>query len=355
MVDAVPTDAHAADGAIVRSDAAPSLDAVPPFGDAASPPPGDAASPPPADAASPPPGDATSPPPGDAAAPPRDAAPPPRPDAQSVADRQYGAACESGMYCDSNLCIDGGNTELGRCTQTCILDADCPGFDVCRPVGALGSFICRPFQTGRPCAVDADCGDEICHTPLAGVPGVTPQSICMDRCSAKCPTGYACRPVAIAQGVEARACDVLPEVVGCSTDLPETCGANRAACPAQDANQADHVYCVGGPDGFNHDGYCSCNCSIGRDCPPGFGCVVTDEHPSGNADRPGICLAFAGYRCPAQPSAAATAQCPSQACVAHDGAARDAFCSISCVNDRACPPDYYCDFNLNACAPRPVR
>ena len=348
---APPPPPDAAPTAPPPPDAAP-----PPPPDAAptAPPPPDAAPPPPPDAAPPPPPDAAPPPPPDAAPQPQDAAPPPPPDAALPPLKLYGEPCGAGRECQSGLCVGDPINGGGFCTQACIRDNQCPELDVCRPVGG-GQSVCFRNETGTPCNLPNDCVDGICLTPPDGLPWANVQNICINRCTAdgKCPAGYTCEFIQSNQG-PVQACNVnVDRLVTCPGGIINTC-ENSGVCNIPVGRDPLDIYqCIGTVD--RPDGYCSCSCRDVTHCPDGFGCFrVPNDIISGDAARPGLCLAFAGYRCPlgaADPDNPQAEQCPSFTCVTPDTGVFDAYCSSPCLADTDCPAEYTCDEALGGCVP----
>lgn len=342
------------DMAVVAQDAAPppppdmrtlppppaDMAVVPP--DGPPPPPPDMATQPP-----PPPVDMALPPPPDMAPPPPDMAPPPP-------LKGYGEECNAGAQCQSGLCVGDPNTGLGMCTQRCVGDNLCPGLDLCRATGN-GFSVCFRNETGHPCNLGGDCADGICLTPPDPGAWANPQSICVNRCNAdsKCPAGYTCEVIQTNTG-PVRACNVNARRLDtCPGGFIDNClGSGVCVIPA--GRQAIDIYqCIGTVD--QPEGYCSCSCRNAGDCPAGFGCYREPRAVvSGDATRPGLCLAFAGYRCPVEashPGNAAFEQCPSFTCVTPDSGAMDAYCSSPCLNDLDCPAEYLCDLALGGCVP----
>jgi hypothetical protein len=335
----------------------------PPPTDAAPPPPPDAAPPPPPDVptAPPPPPDAAPPPPPDmptAPPPPPDAAPPipdvapPIPDAALPPLKGYGEPCARGGECQSGLCVGDPINGGGFCTQACVRDNACPNLDVCRPAGG-GVSVCFRNETGQPCNLPNDCTDGICLTPPDGLPWANVQNVCINRCDAdsKCPSGYTCENIQTNLGV-VRACNVnVRRLDTCPGGIINAC-LNSGTCVIPPGRQAIDIYqCIGTVD--LPDGYCSCSCANATHCPAGFGCYREPRLVlSGDAARPGLCLAFAGYRCPvgaSNPNNPAAEQCPSFTCVTPDSGAFDAYCSSPCLADSDCPAEFICDVALGGC------
>lgn len=361
--DAAPPPPDAAPTAPPTPDAAPPPppppDAAPPPPDAAptAPPPPDAAPPPTPDAAPPPPPDAAPPPPPDAALPPPpDAAPPPPPDAALPPLKGYGEPCAAGRECQSALCVGDPINGGGFCTQACVRDNQCPELDLCRPVGG-GQSVCFRNETGTPCNLPGDCVDGICLTPPDGLPWADVQNICINRCSAdaKCPPGHTCEFIQSNQG-PVQACNVnVSRLQTCPGGIVNTC-LNSGVCNVPAGRDPLDIYqCIGTVD--LPDGYCSCSCRDVTHCPAGYGCFrMPGQILSGDAVRPGLCLAFAGYRCPvgaSNPNDPNAEQCPSFTCVTPDSGAFDAYCSSPCLADTDCPAEYTCDEALGGCVPVP--
>ena len=332
------------------ADAAPPIpDAAPPIADAAPPTP-DAA--PPTPDAAPPIPDAAPPIP-DAAPPIPDAAPP-IPDAAPPVLKGYGEPCVAGGECESTFCVADPIAGGGFCTMRCARDATCPALDVCRAAGAAIS-VCFRNETGTPCALANDCVDGICMTPPDGLPWADVQNICVNRCDAdsKCPAGHTCEVIPSNLG-PVRACNVnVRRLDTCPGGIIDTC-LNSGTCVIPAGRQAIDIYqCIGSVD--LPDGYCSCSCRNVTDCPAGFGCYREPRAVlSGDATRPGLCLAFAGYRCPvgaSNPNDPNAEQCPSFTCLTPDSGALDAYCTAPCLADTDCPAEYTCDEGVGGCVP----
>ncbi len=269
-------------------------------------------------------------------------------------DGQYGDRCDCGNDCRSGLCLRNPlNGGVGECTQSCADNGACPGIDRCVqslypgireacPDPGLpyedGDVIdvCAPNETGSVCVVPEDCPiDGVCLAPPNPVPGqVAIPSQCAARCQRdnQCPAGYRCDQVR-AQGNELiRVCAPDIEVATCAGGRFELCGG--VCQPRGGEQQIDIVACIQPEVG--DDGYCSCLCADGADCPAGFAC--SPQFASGSVTRPFVCLPIAGYICPDGDQNL----CLSESCV-FDADTGLNQCTSACRQDADCPRDFRCD------------
>ncbi len=301
---------------------------------------------PPRDAAQPPPPrDAGPPPPRDASPPPRDMAPP------VGGPGQYGDPCQCSSDCMSGFCIlNPYNQFAGQCTAQCRGGAGCPNRDACvraqvpglrqgcqAPQHGLpeGSEveICVPNETGQACDPNTGCPlGGLCIQPANPLPGqINIAHACgtMCRADAECPTGFGCTQVQTPQG-QVSACGAGVTINLCPDGTNQACGG---VCPGA-VNEAQVAQCIS-TDGMS-PGFCSCSCSSARDCPLGFACET--GLPSGDPNRPGVCVPVAGYTCPGGD----VNLCPSFTCIPNplgDGIDR---CSATCRNAADCPTGFGC-------------
>ncbi|MFN3198793.1 MAG: hypothetical protein ACE366_10340 [Bradymonadia bacterium] len=270
----------------------------------------------------------------------------------------YGEPCDAAAQCESELCVDDPDRAGGVCTQLCASADDCPGIDVCLNAEG-GQGVCFRNETGVPCVDAGGCVEGLCLTPPdPNVPWMTIQAVCASRCEndRRCPAGFSCEVIQSDQGpVRACAPDVR-RMVQCQGGFRDFClGSGLCQVPVN-RDPLDVYLCINVPNalGQGQNGYCSCTCASAADCPDGYGCFFAPEL-SGDAGRPGICMAASGYRCAAQAAELIGDQCPTLTCVEPGDDPDEAYCSLFCRNDLDCPSGYSCEQEQGSqiCVPEP--
>jgi len=162
----------------------------------------------------------------------------------------YGDDCDCAAQCGNGLCLGTANPGGGVCTRACQNDGQCPGIDVCAPLG--GASFCAPNDSGEQCDGPEECNLGLCINNPA-----QQESVCGVPCPdhTKCPQAMGCGAVLTAQGNVVWAC--VP--VGGDCDRAADCPTNRCLPELPD----------------DQNGYCTNDCrpeNPGGDCVLGAAC-----------------------------------------------------------------------------------
>ena len=166
----------------------------------------------------------------------------------------YGLACARKDDCCNELCLDVPPAQDGRgvCTERCLDDGDCPGLDICYPVGAHD--VCVPNDVGESCRDPVECGFGLCVNDPA-----TRSAICSVACASRgrCGQTRACGRVNDQAGQALWAC--VPVGARCTRSLDCT----TARCLPDFAGA--------------QTGYCTNDCRNDTDCTLGSVCCVIPD------------------------------------------------------------------------------
>ncbi len=155
----------------------------------------------------------------------------------------YGGVCSGMADCCTELCLDVPPPldDVGVCTDHCFADAECPGLDVCYPVG--DHRVCVANDVGDACRAPVECNFGLCINEAGGM-----QAFCSVACTNRdrCGQTRGCGRVFTGDGQPLWAC--VP--VGAVCTRASQCTTNRCL--------PDHVGAA--------TGYCTNDCRGDGDC-----------------------------------------------------------------------------------------